>query len=131
MGDLSSPGATAPRDFKINLDTGELVIENGDLVLVSGVQAIKQSLAIRLRFFLGEWFLDNTAGVDWFSVLGKKFSPEQPAAIARKALLETPGVAAITSLETVFDGRARSLEVQWSVTTDYGQLTGTTKVSAK
>lgn len=130
MGDTSSPGARAPRDIKINLDTGELVIENGDLAFVSGVEAVKQSLMIRLRFFLGEWFLDNTAGVDWFSVLGKKFTPEQPRALARKALLETPGVDAVTSLDVAFDGRTRALSVRWSVSTDYGQLDGTTRVGA-
>jgi hypothetical protein len=36
MGDLSSIGATTPRDLKIDLSTGELVIVDGAPVLVSG-----------------------------------------------------------------------------------------------
>lgn len=128
MGDLSSPGAKVARDLKIDLATGELVIENGDFVLVRGPEAVRQALHIRLRFFLGEWFLDETAGVDWFSVLGHKFNAAAVEALVRKALLETPGVAAVTRLDLDFDNATRVLSLAWSVTTAYGQLDGTTSL---
>jgi hypothetical protein len=131
MGDLASPGASVPRDFKLDLRTGELVFERGDLVFVSGADAIAQSAHIRLRFLRGEWFLDETAGADWRAVLGRKYNPDRARGIARKALLETPGVAAVTRLDLDFDPASRVLSILWSVTTDYGQLDGTTTLPNK
>jgi hypothetical protein len=127
MANSTSPGATAKRDLQSNASTGELEFANGDLIFTSGLDAIRQSLVIRLAFFLGEWFLDTSAGADWPAILGRKFSPDQPLTIARKAILETPGVSALGSLTADYIGSTRVLEIHFEVSTDFGQLTGSTK----
>ena len=116
-----------PRDFKIDLNTSELVFENGDLVMVEGADAIRQAIFIRLRFFLGEWFLDESAGCDWHgSVLGRKYNAAAVEAVVSKALLETPGVASVISIDPSFDSTTRTVSVAWSVSTDFGKIDGTT-----
>lgn len=45
--------------------TNDLVIENGDMVLVDHEQAIGQAIRDRLSTFRGEWFLDTQFGPDY------------------------------------------------------------------
>lgn len=130
MGDLASPGASAPRDILIDLDTGEFVLSpTGDLQFTSGPQAIVQSITIRLRFILGEWFLDTAVGTPWLTILGRKYNPAAAHAVVRSELLKTPGVAAVTKLALAFDKTTRTLRITWAVSTDYGPLAGTTPVT--
>lgn len=50
-----------------------LAIVDKDIQLskITNDLALKQRIKNRLSLFLGEWFLDTTAGIDWFSVLEK------------------------------------------------------------
>jgi len=78
----------------LKLDTfGELDLSSGDLQFVTGADAVAQHLRIRLRFFLGEWFLDTRVGIPYFSVFFIK-QPNLAAieAIYRRAIQTVPGV---------------------------------------
>ena len=110
------------RDIK--LDTaGDLEVAAGDLVLVSAADAIVQAVRIRLQFFKGEWYLDLDAGVPYYqSVLVKNPDPGVLQTVFRKALLETPGVLAVNALSLTQDRAARSLRVDYRVSTDVGEL---------
>jgi hypothetical protein len=117
----------AARDLAIDLDTRELLVANGDLVLVRDGDSIRQDLDVRLRFFAGEWFLDETAGIPYFErVLVKSPDPEQVRSVFRDAILDTEGIAALRQLDLSFDRRARALAIAWSADTDLGELRGTT-----
>lgn len=114
------------RDLKIDADTGDLVIEDGDFVWVTGLDAIEQDIRTALLMFMGEWFLDLTAGVPWHqSILGQKAS-NLPAIreIFRQQLLAIPGVLDVLSVEVTFAATTRRLTVSWQVSTDLGELTG-------
>lgn len=53
----------------LKLDTaGDLALESNRLVLVSGVDEIRQRWLIAIRTILGEWFLDRNVGVPYFDV---------------------------------------------------------------
>ena len=54
------------KDIALDTATGDLLLENFDLQLVEGRDQIAQNLMIRLRFILGEWFLDITAGIPYY-----------------------------------------------------------------
>ena len=47
-------------DFALDPKTNDLVFTDYDFALVDDTRQIMQNLAIRLRFVLGEWFLDIT-----------------------------------------------------------------------
>lgn len=125
-------GATIGRDLQIELGTRELVTENGDLVITKGSTALKQAIDMHLKFFLGEWFLDQTVGVPYFqNILVKSPSLAQIENIFRSALLDVPGVAKINDLKLAFVGQTRKLNVTWRVSSDFGEFisgvtTGTT-----
>lgn len=50
--------------------TGDLAIERNQLLLVYGVDEIRQNWLIAVRTILGEWFLDQGVGVPYIDVPG-------------------------------------------------------------
>lgn len=111
-------------DLKINEQTGDLEIgADGDLIIVTGLDAILQHLRIRLQFFRGEWFLDTRLGIPYFEeVLRKAPDLNVVESILRDAIRETPGVISITSFELDFEGVSRKLSLDFAALTDEGPL---------
>jgi hypothetical protein len=115
-------GASA---LKIDAETGDLVIEDGDFVWVSGLDAIEQDIRTALLMFQGEWFLDLTAGIPYHqSILGQKTPLPVVREIFRQQLLAIPGVLEVLTIEASFNSQTRRLTVTWKVSTDLGELTG-------
>ena len=104
---------------------GDLDLSENDLQLVDGVEAVRQELQIRYRFFLGEWFLDPTEGVPYIRDVLKKAPNE---ARVRAMLIEvartTPGVASVESIDLDLDASLRRLTVSLDLQVDVsGTLT--------
>lgn len=117
-------------DLKIDT-TGDLVIENGDLVLVDGLTAIGQHVAMRLRSFKGEWFLDQTTGVPYFQeILQKGTPPSRIRALIRQTILGTEGISSVDELELDYDAATRALSVAFKATAENGEtLTSVEEIS--
>lgn len=83
----------------------------GRLVVVrSNVAVTAIKLRNRLRFFLGEWFLDTRLGAPYRQYLFVK-NPNLAVArqVIRKIIEGTPGVAELLSLDATLDAKARKL----------------------
>lgn len=124
---FSNSGASSPsvfaRDLKLDPTTGDLALSGGDLVLVSGVEAIAQDLRFRLRFFAGEWFADIDQGLPYFDqVLVKNPNVDQVRGIFRDCILGTDGVKNLLDLSLAFDSALRTLTLTFKVDTDLGEL---------
>jgi hypothetical protein len=108
-------------DLKLDTD-GDLAIEMNDLVLTSGEFSIRQHLAMRLRMFFGEWFLNRGLGVPYFQrVFIKNPSVAVLNNVFTSAILNTPGVNSIESL-TFSLSNARALTVSFRARTSEGVL---------
>jgi hypothetical protein len=91
------------------------------LELVRDAAYVRQSLAIRLKHFRGEWFRDVNAGTDWYDqILGKATDLSRRAELRRR-LLGTPGVVALPRLSLQLDGVRRSLTVDFEVQLESGE----------
>lgn len=113
------------RDIALDAD-GDLDITAGDLVLVSDADAILQAVRIRLQFFQGEWFLDESAGLPYFQdILVKNPDMNVLQFLFRKAILETPGITAVNALTLSVDSATRSLSVSYRASSDVGELSAT------
>ncbi len=110
-------------DLKVD-DNGDLVVENDDLVLLTGLDAIIQHLKIRFRLFLGEWFLDTRVGIPWFEDILRK-SPDLNVvnSLLREVITTTPGVIAITAFDLAVDSATRVLSMRFSASTTEGPIT--------
>jgi hypothetical protein len=109
-------------DLRIDTATGDVLIEEGEALLTSGIDSIRQHLEIRLRSFRGEWFLDERIGVSYFTDVFKK-NPDQTVlnAVFAKIILDTPGVISLNSLTFNLETDRRLL-VEFRATTEAGVL---------
>jgi hypothetical protein len=89
--------------------TGDMLIP---VTIVKGVEAIRLRIVARLRFFKQEWFLDLRQGLPYYQAVFVK-NPDLSLvnSIFRRAILSTPGVQSIASMETVFDRSVRSFTI--------------------
>lgn len=118
----------------IRLDSnGDAVFINGPLTL-EGVthkaqDVVAQRLTIRLRTFLGEWFLDTTYGVPYLSrILVKNVSKTTVDNILREEILNEPGVLEIQKFSSTFDAGTRLYSCSFIVLTREGSASVTVTV---
>lgn len=76
--------------------TGDIEIP---LRILKGVDAIRQRIMVRLRFFKAEWFLDKRQGMPYYQVVFVK-NPDLSLiqSVFRRAILTTPGVLTIAKM---------------------------------
>ena len=105
-------------DLLLN-SAGDLDLTTNDFQLVDGVDAVRQELTIRYRFFLGEWFLDPDEGVPYFrDVLKKAPNEAQVRALLIEVARTTPGVASVDNIELDLDVGTRTLTVTLDLQAD-------------
>ncbi len=96
-----------------NPNVGDLMLIDGQITLTPDLKtAVAQHLFVRLRFFLGEWFLNPSEGIPYFTkIFIKNPSLSLITSIFRKVILETPGVKAVENLTIDLDRATRELRI--------------------
>ena len=90
-----------------------------DFTVVSGLEAVRQGILQRLRFWRGEWFLDATEGVPYLTdLLGDRLDTGLVQSVVRDQVLAVPDVTGVSNL-TVTEGD-RSFIVGMDVQTTFG-----------
>lgn len=106
-------------DLKLDPDTGDLFFENGDLVMTSGPDAIRQHISQRLKSFAGEWFLDLDSGLPYYrDILVKNPNTPAVAGLLQEEIVRTPGVLELTDFNLNLDKGSRTLKVSFNVLVD-------------
>ena len=112
-------------DFALDPVTRGLVVKKGSFLAISGPEKVAQAIGIRLRCWLGEWFLDVTHGVPYLEqVLGKAPRPEMVEAVLRAQILDVAGVLGIEAFTLLIDPRTRIAKVDFVVRTAAGPARG-------
>ena len=105
----------------LNPSYGDLAWKNGPLTpsytTQSRVDVVAQRLLIRLRNFEGEWFLDTSYGVPYWSILGHKIKKSAVDLIFQREILAENGVKELTFFESTFENRKYTLSFRVKVTT--------------
>lgn len=110
-------------DFALNTTTDDLVIVEGDLVLTTGREAIRQHIQQRLRAFSGEWFLDLASGLPYYqSILVKNPNLQAIQGILQAEIIATPGVLELQDFQLNYDNATRRLSCQFTVSTTDGEI---------
>lgn len=113
----STPGTAAPttveesgyKDLALDLATWDLALPPR---LVTGSEMIAQRIAIRFKFWFGEWFLDTREGVPYIEqVLVANPDLALIRSLFRRVIKTTPGVKAIQSLDMRWEKIDRRLIV--------------------
>ncbi len=119
---------TDPIDWELDAD-GDIIVP---IRYIRGLPAVAQGIRVRLLMFKGEWFLDETLGIQYYDskegagdgLLGNAFNPVRAEAYMRKAILAVPNVVSIASVTATFDNDTRKLSMIWRVITAFGESTG-------
>ena len=113
-----------PHDLAMDMATGDLVLHDGDVLLIDNAERVAQQILITLRFWLGEWFLDAKDGIPYLEyVLVKSPNLLHIRQIFMEAMEKVDGVKRVEEMNLVFDVKNRSLHVDYEVSTDYGLIT--------
>lgn len=109
-------------DLKID-STGDLVIENGDLVLVDESEEVAQSMTIRYRTWQTEWILDVSIGVPYLDkIFSTGISQQEKDTILKTVALSTPGVKDLIKYDYDRDEDTGDVTVTIEATTDDGDI---------
>lgn len=101
----------------------DLLLENGDFVMVDGSRLVRQTIASRFRFYLGEWFLDVREGVPYYrDILVKNPDLDVVRSTFRQVLTTTPGVLDVLSFSLTFDPHDRVLHFAFEVQSTDGPI---------
>lgn len=105
------------------LDSGADLVFNGDIVITTDIEEIKQNVALTLRTRMGEFFASAQMGLDWEYVIGKDFNDQYAAAAITDAVQEDPRVVSVESV-TLQRESGRQLTVSINFTVDNNIQTG-------
>lgn len=107
-------------DLGIEPDTGDLVFEKNDLAIVGGSDALLQRLRQRLRFFTNEWFLDQTAGLPYYTdILIKSPNIDSVDSLIKTEIKETESITEIIEYDSILD-TSRGFTVTFKANSDFG-----------
>lgn len=108
-------------DLALDPISRDLILKAGSPVAHAGPAEVAQSVGIRLRAFLGDWFLDTTHGVPYReSILGKVPRPEIVEALLRAQILDVRGIVGIEAFDLTIDKPTRRADVRFTARTTAG-----------
>jgi hypothetical protein len=114
-------------DLLLDPSTWDLALENGTPSVGADVP---QAIGIRLKFVLGEWFLDQELGIPYYeSIFVKAPGIDRIKAIFREAILSTPGVGELTALDVDYNPSTRRFGLTFKCTTDEGEIDQTLEIA--
>ena len=102
------------------LVNGDYSFGQQDQFFIDQPEAVAQAVSTQLQLIQGSWFLDNTAGVPYFTrVLGEN-TMNTYAITIQEAILNTPGVRDLSSFNSFVDVTTRKAYVYCMIDTIYG-----------
>jgi phage baseplate assembly protein W len=113
-------------DYKLD-STGDLDLSSLGLVLLDTKEAaLRQRLQIVLRTYQGEWFMNTTTGLPYFSdpFINK---PDKVAVdnVIKTAIINTEGVVSLDEYTSSLNSN-RDLNVSFSATSETGEIVSIT-----
>jgi hypothetical protein len=117
-GDLALTGDPSP--YAVGIAT---LAQGGQLVVIEGLEQIRQRIATRLKFFVGEWFLDLRQGVPYYrDVFVSNPNLALIRSLFRRVVLRTPGVISVPRILVGFDPATRQCSVTFQAIVDGGRI---------
>lgn len=102
-------------------ENNDAYLKGGQIARATGADFVVQSIRTRLKLYLGEWWLDLTAGVPWYQDIHvQPANVPQAEATLKATILGTAGVESLISFDATFDRQTRALVVTFEALTIYG-----------
>ncbi len=110
-------------DLLLDPLTHDLDTSRFDLQVVQGADRVRQNIDIKLKLWVGEWFLDTEFGTPYLEdILGKRLTLGGALAALRASILEVNDVSAINNFQYSFNRQARAMTFNFEAQTPYGLI---------
>lgn len=111
------------RTFAID-SNGNIDVSKRTLVITNEIVALKEHIQQKYSMFLGEYFLDRRLGIPYYeNILIKQYNEINVETILKRVLFNIDDIYSINSFVLDFDDPERNLDVEFSCTTKFGDLT--------
>jgi phage baseplate assembly protein W len=95
----------------LKIEGGDIVIENGELVVIDGEEEEAQCIERVLTTNQGEWFLNLLHGLDYTHIFAKPFDEDRARLSIIEAIHQDPRVESVEEVEFQFDRAKRHMTV--------------------
>lgn len=109
------------QSLKLDAD-GDLMFEDGELMLVSGDEELAQAVQINLNTNKGEWFLNPEMGLTFKLFSGKNLSEEEMRDDLITTILQEPRIDTVDEITFKPDYDSRTLEIRFTATGIDGEV---------
>jgi hypothetical protein len=92
---------------------------------VDDINGVAQSVLTRLRLWVGEWFLNTSAGTPYSQAMLGTNKQDTIAPAMRERILGTPGVTEIVTFELLKNETTRAVTILATINTQFGTTTVT------
>lgn len=103
-------------------DVGDILVNSGQLQMMSGPLEIAQSCRLILGVQKGEWFLNPELGINHQKFLGKGVSRDEMQDEIMSGLLQEPRIQTVDAIEFDFNRQFRQLVVSFTATGINGEV---------
>lgn len=111
-------------DIALHANDHDILIKDGDFLLIDNAERVAQQIKVKLLTFLGEWFLDTTWGVPYLEyILVKQPNQDLIKQILSEQILSVDDVKSLNALELDYQVKVRTLIINYEVSTEYGLIT--------
>lgn len=111
-------------DISLHANDHDILIKDGDFLLIDNAERVAQQIKVKLLTFLGEWFLDNTWGVPYLEyILVKQPNQDLIKQILSEQISSVDDVKSLNALELDYQVKVRTLIINYEVSTEYGLIT--------
>lgn len=111
-------------DIALHANDHDILIKDGDFLLIDNAERVAQQIKVKLLTFLGEWFLDTTWGVPYLEyILVKQPNQELIKQILSEQISSVDDVKSLNALELDYQVKVRTLIINYEVSTEYGLIT--------
>lgn len=95
---------------------GDIVFDGqNNITMIDGDDEFLQCVREILTTNTGEWFLDDSNGLDRFSILGEKYNAEEAADMLTEAIFQDDRVERVEKLNIDFDRKSRKMTVLFEI----------------
>lgn len=110
------------KDLALHPDTWDIYLDDSnDWVMVEDADEVIQRVAVALKTHRGEWLFDTDLGLPYRdSIMAKNPDLEQIQGLIRALIISVDEVTGINQLTLDYNGTARELTVNASISTIYG-----------
>lgn len=103
----------------IRMENNRLVMQDGDWVIVDGVDMVKQHIIVALNTFYKDWILDYTKGIDYaYGMRNTEFLEYD----VKRQISGVDGVNSISDFSLSFNRADNSVQITAVVKTAYGNI---------